>query len=159
MLVQLAMMAASAVPPPPSPSPPPACTGHTFADKADLKTAATEFNSNAAAATAKYGAIAGWCVSGVTDMSRLFDNLGNFNADISGWDTSRVTDMNHMFSVRCAPRALSPACCVHTPHSLAASRLPVRSFPLPPSLLPSEPPTASLRPCLYRVTVSRAISP
>ena len=30
MLVQLAVMAASAVPPPPSPSPPPACTGHTY---------------------------------------------------------------------------------------------------------------------------------
>ena len=95
-------------PPPslPSPSPPSpvsACTGHTFTSKADLKTAATEYDSDADAATAKYGAIAGWCVSGVTDMSTLFRGLINFNADISGWDTSRVTDMSLMFVVRCAP--------------------------------------------------------
>ena len=50
----------------------------TFADKASLQTAVTEYDSNAAAATAKYGAIAGWCVSGVTDMSYLFYNMGNF---------------------------------------------------------------------------------
>ena len=62
------------------------------------------FNSDADAATAKYGPIAGWCVSGVTDMSHLFSNLRNFNADISGWDTSGVTDTNHMFYVGCFPR-------------------------------------------------------
>ena len=93
-------------PPPPSPpslspSPsltPPACTGHTFTSKANLNTAVTEYVSNATAATAKYGPIAGWCVSGVTDMSALFDKKRNFNADISGWDTSRVTNMDSMFS-------------------------------------------------------------
>ena len=58
---------------------------------------------NAAAATAKYGAIGGWCVSGVTDMGGLFNNMYNFNADISGWDTSGVTDMSYMFLVRCSP--------------------------------------------------------
>ena len=84
------------------------CTGHTFTSKASLKTAVTEYNSDAAAATLKYGAIAGWCVSGVTDMSQLFYNLLNFNADISGWDTSRVTTMRYMFTVRCSPRALCP---------------------------------------------------
>jgi surface protein len=56
----------------------------------------------------KYGAIASWCVSRVTDMSDLFSSLRNFNADISGWDTSRVTDMNYMFFVCCSPRAPAP---------------------------------------------------
>ena len=112
----------------PAPPPPPGCTGrNTFADKTSLQTAATEYNSNAAAATAKYGAIAGWCVSGVTDMSRLFHGMTNFNADISGWDTSGVTDMSGMFHVRCAPRAPPPDlqfrhAALDTPRSLPASR-------------------------------------
>ena len=63
-----------------------------------------EYNSNADAAIAKYGPIACWDVSGVTDMSHLFSNLRNFNADISGWDTSGVMDTNHMFYVCCFPR-------------------------------------------------------
>ena len=75
----------------------------TFTTKASLKTAVTEFNSNAASAIAKYGPIADWCVSAITDMHELFHNLKNFNADISGWDTSSVTDMSHMFYVR-SPR-------------------------------------------------------
>merc|ERR1719329_2010609 len=90
------------LPPPPSPSPPPPspsrCTGsNTFADKASLKTAVTEYNSNAAAATAKYGPIAGWCVSRVTDMGKLFFGMYHFNEDISSWDTSRFTNMHAMF--------------------------------------------------------------
>ena len=80
----------------------------TFADKASLQTAVTQYDSNTTSAIAKYGAIAGWCVSGVTDMSWLFHNLQNFNTDISGWDTSRVTTMFAMFYVRCAARALRP---------------------------------------------------
>ena len=82
------------------------CT-HTFMSKASLKTAVTEFDSNAASAIAKYGPIADWCVSAITDMSYLFYNLQNFNADISSWDTSGVTNMFAMFYVRSA-RALAP---------------------------------------------------
>merc|ERR1719215_2305176 len=82
----------------PSPPSPSRCTGsNTFADKASLKTAVTEYNWNAAAATAKYGPIAGWCVSRVTDMGKLFFNMYHFNEDISSWDTSRVTNMHAMF--------------------------------------------------------------
>ena len=83
----------------------PGCTvatqtrSNTFTSKASLRTAATEYDSNAAAAIAKYGAIAGWCVSGVTDMEDMFKDLHNFNADISGWDTSGVTSMKRMFWV------------------------------------------------------------
>jgi surface protein len=103
-------------PPPPSPSPPsplppspsPACIVDTFTTKASLKTAVTEFNSNPTAATAKYGPIADWCVSAITDMSYLISYLKNFNADISGWDTSSVTNMYRMFYVRAPARALGP---------------------------------------------------
>ena len=77
----------------------------TFTTKAFLKTAVTEFNSNPTAAIAKYGPIADWCVSAITDMRSLFNNnLNNFNADISSWDTSGVTTMASMFEVR----ALAP---------------------------------------------------
>merc|ERR1712021_122847 len=38
-------------------------------------------------------------VSAITDMSWLFYNLKNFNADVSNWDTSSVTTMEGMFSV------------------------------------------------------------
>ena len=83
-----------------------ACTTqNTFTTKASLKTAVTEFNSNAASAIAKYGPIADWCVSAITDMNFLFDGMANFDADISSWDTSSVTTMYRMFHVRSA-RAL-----------------------------------------------------
>lgn len=36
-------------------------------------------------------------VSAITDMSKLFMNMENFNADISEWDVSNVTDMLFMF--------------------------------------------------------------
>jgi surface protein len=45
--------------------------------------------------------------SSVTDMSWLFYNLNNFNANISSWDTSKVATMRSMFWVRSA-RALAP---------------------------------------------------
>ena len=75
---------------------------YPFADKSSLRTAAQEYNANAAAATYKYGPIASWDVSAVEDMSYLFDDLQQFNADISSWDTSSVTDMTDMFDVRSA---------------------------------------------------------
>jgi len=61
-----------------------------------------------------HGPIGSWDVSGVTDMSWLFNNYtfpdtfvddlrfttGQrlFNGDISKWDVSRVTDMSYMFA-------------------------------------------------------------
>ena len=77
----------------------------TFTTKASLQTAVQAYNANPDAATATYGSIAGWDVSMITDMSNLFDELTNFNADISSWDTSKVTTMFQMFTVRSA-RAL-----------------------------------------------------
>ena len=64
------------------------------------------YNANPTAATAKCGPIADWDVSAITDMSGLFYNLKNFNADVSNWDTSSVTTMYQMFFVRSSP---SPA--------------------------------------------------
>jgi len=40
-----------------------------------------------------YGQMAEWDTSKVTDMSRMFNVAGDFNADLSGWDTSKVTNM------------------------------------------------------------------
>jgi hypothetical protein len=42
------------------------------------------------AAKAKYGPIASWDTSRVTDMSRLFHDRHGFNEDISRWDVSNV---------------------------------------------------------------------
>ena len=78
----------------------------TITTKAELQEAVREYNTNPDAASATYGSIAGWDVSMITDMSYLFNNLKNFNADISSWDTSKVTDMSYMFDVRSA-RALT----------------------------------------------------
>ena len=41
--------------------------------------------------------ITGCDVSGITDMSNLFQNNSSFNQDISGWDVSNVTNMAEMF--------------------------------------------------------------
>ena len=72
---------------------------NTFASKAELETAVREYNTDVNAAEAKYVPINNWDVSGITDMSYLFYDLGNFNADISSWDTSGVTAMEYMFQV------------------------------------------------------------
>ena len=97
----------------------------TFTDKSALQTAAQEYNADAAAATNTHGPIEGWDVSAVEDMSRLFQWLGQFNADISSWDTSSVTDMTDMFDVRSA-RA--------TPWAETAPRPPVTQRRVPASL-------------------------
>jgi len=70
---------------------------------AELKTAVGEYYANSTTAELKYGTIADWGVSAITDMSGLFDSLSDFNADVSRWNTSSVTDMSRMFSVRCRP--------------------------------------------------------
>ena len=97
---------------------------NTFASKADLKMAVGEYDTNVTAAEAKYGPIKNWDVSFITDMSYLFHDLGDFNADISSWNTSGVTSMYGMFYVRAL--------------ALTSSREPFPAMPL----APSPPPTA-----------------
>jgi len=53
--------------------------------------------SHEANATATYGQIQDWNVSGVTNMLTAFKNKPSFNEDISGWDVSSVTNMGSMF--------------------------------------------------------------
>ena len=81
--------------------------GHTFTTKGALTTAVQAYNTNPTAAIAMYGPIANWDVSAITDMSELFRDLKNFDADVSNWDTSSVTTMHGMFQVR-STRALPP---------------------------------------------------
>ena len=86
-------------------------SNHKFTSKAELQTAAQEYNADVTSATSTYGPIANWDVSGISDMSELFKDLTSFNADISSWDTSRVTDMRTMFQARSAralPTLLAP---------------------------------------------------
>ena len=93
----------------PSPSPPLAPPSYKFASKDYLQQAILVSDANPALAEVRYGPIAGWDVSGITDMSWLFREFEDFNADISNWNTSRVTDISFMFDVRSsAARALSP---------------------------------------------------
>ena len=108
-----------------------------FTTKASLQTAVQAYNTNPDAANNVYNLIASWDVSAITDMSSLFYNLKNFNADISSWDTSKVTSMYGMFWVRPA-RAL-------TPKSLESGFPPSMPFaPPPPHALP--PPGPHLAP-------------
>jgi surface protein len=79
-----------------------------FTTKAELKTAAAEYNADVTAAELQYGAIADWDVSAIADMNSLFYGLIYFNADISSWDTTSVTDMRSMFLVRFRLRLLPP---------------------------------------------------
>ena len=53
--------------------------------------------SDQATATATYGHIRDWNVSGVTNMANAFKERTTFNEDISGWDVSAVTEMDYMF--------------------------------------------------------------
>ena len=93
-----------------------------FTTNSALDTAVAAWISNSANATTTYGEINTWDVSGVTDMTGvfqskttfnddigcwdvsnvtnmlvMFDSATNFNQDISGWDTSNVTTMQQMF--------------------------------------------------------------
>ena len=61
-----------------------------------IYTAANLWCTDPAAAKARYGPIASWDTSGVTDMNRLFYNKSDFDEDISRWNVSNVVDMTMM---------------------------------------------------------------
>ena len=103
---------------------------YKFTSKADLRTAAQEYDANSTlAATDKYGPVATWDVSEISDMSELFKELESFDADISSWNTSGVTDMSRMFEARSA-RALP---------TLLAPRSPTALSPLRPRVCARDP--------------------
>ena len=92
-------------------------------------------DTDVTAAEDTYGPINNWDVSGITDMSYLFCELCNFNADISSWDTSGVTTMEYMFFVRAlAPtsnREPFPGCRLRRRPRPPPSHLPARTSPSP----------------------------
>ena len=70
------------------------CEYESLATKAHLLTAINTYIANEANAEIKYGQIATWDVSKITDMSRLFEYKSTFNADIGSWSVGRVTNMD-----------------------------------------------------------------
>ena len=62
-----------------------------------IRTALRVWFADPAAAKAKYGPIASWDTSGITDMYMLFYGRKDFNEDISRWNVSNVVSMNFMF--------------------------------------------------------------
>ena len=126
---------------------------YKFTSRADLKTATQEYNANSLAATSKYGPVANWDVSDISDMRELFKGRESFNADISSWDTSGVTDMREMFRARSAralptllpprsPTALSPpdrACVLGTPQPLVGPSPHTHGPPPPQAHLSASP--------------------
>ena len=62
-----------------------------------IYTASNAWCRDPAAAKARYGPIASWDTSGVTDMDSLFFNKRDFNEDISRWNVSNVVNMNSTF--------------------------------------------------------------
>jgi surface protein len=65
---------------------------------AELRAAVNEWLIDRAASEAKYGHISNWDTSQVTDMSRLFSNVIDFNQPLNDWDVSNVNCMRYMFS-------------------------------------------------------------
>ena len=72
-------------------------TPYVFTTKEQLKTAVKKYYTQKKSAIKIYGPIETWDVSQITDMSRLFADLENFNEDISNWNVSNVTNMHATF--------------------------------------------------------------
>ena len=63
-----------------------------------IQTAANAWCKDPAAAKAKYGPIASWDVSEVTNMKSLFFGKKDFNEDLSRWNVSNVVHMCWLFT-------------------------------------------------------------
>ena len=68
------------------------------ADDAPDLSGVTDMTGMFDGASAFNGNISGWGVSSVTDMTDMFSGASAFNGNISGWGVSSVTDMTDMFS-------------------------------------------------------------
>ena len=62
-----------------------------------IYTAAWAWCEDPAATKAKYGPIASWDVSEITDFSDLFTGQADFNEDLSRWKVLSVVNMDNMF--------------------------------------------------------------
>ena len=83
--------------PPLAPAPTAAALqGYKMRD-AGVRVAVVAWHRDSAAAKARYGPIASWDVSDVTDMDALFKDMKDFNEDISRWNVSNVLCMSGMF--------------------------------------------------------------
>ena len=60
----------------------------------NIKLAVKSYINNKNECINEFGPIERWDTSNVTNMSELFSNTTNFNADLSSWDTSNVTNMS-----------------------------------------------------------------
>jgi len=65
--------------------------------KNKLRVAIEHFTTDEMDCFVTYGHISYWDISGINDMSYMFENI-KFNGDISKWDVSNVTNMNSMFN-------------------------------------------------------------
>ena len=74
----------------------PHCINEKTRHDGDIREAVKEWLTDSVAAEKKYGPIAKWDVSRVTNMDGLFRNQ-KFNEDISSWDVSNVISMSEMF--------------------------------------------------------------
>ena len=63
----------------------------------NIHSAVDSWVSSPESTEATFGHISDWDVSGITNMSHLFEGAHNFNDDISSWDVSSVTNMRRMF--------------------------------------------------------------
>jgi hypothetical protein len=76
-------------------------TRYEYEDSRDhdggIRTAVGAWFEDPAAAKAKYGPIASWDTSGITNMEALFRRRADFNEDISRWDVSNVVNMGLLF--------------------------------------------------------------
>jgi surface protein len=76
---------------------PPASPGKCFEDRSELDTALGNLSLEREQVEATYGPIRSWCVSRITDFSRLFQGMQFFNEPLDAWDVSSVTDMSRLF--------------------------------------------------------------
>jgi hypothetical protein len=77
------------------------CHATCFQNREELSLAVTEYlkdNSVDTVVAKMYGhPIGSWCVTDITDFSKIFLNATDFNEDISDWDTSNAKTMHGMF--------------------------------------------------------------
>ena len=65
--------------------------------KSELKQAIDFYYNNRQEGIEKYGIMNEWNTILITDMSRIFLDMKEFNEPIGNWDTSNITDMKGMF--------------------------------------------------------------